>query len=146
MFDHNFSAIFRLLEYIQLTKSSRAKHGGAYFSAVCEWKSIPISAPEAHLREAVPKLFAVYLSQILRCRFSYTLRPYLLVHSSFLLQVNMGICTAEICFTSQGLTVCSLSEQAFKLMSCNISSSKSRNILSIRNIHNVVKAHRILSN
>ena len=34
--------------YIQLAKSSLAIHGGAIFSAVCGWKSIPISAPEPY--------------------------------------------------------------------------------------------------
>ena len=31
--------------YVQLSKSSRALNGGAYFSAVSGWKSIPISVP-----------------------------------------------------------------------------------------------------
>ena len=37
---------------LQLAKSSLIIHGGAYFSAVCGWKLIPISSPEAYeLRE-----------------------------------------------------------------------------------------------
>ena len=33
---------------LQLSKSSQAKKWGAYFSAVCGWNSVPISATEAH--------------------------------------------------------------------------------------------------
>ena len=34
--------------YVQLSTSSQAKKWGAYFSAVCGWNSVPISATEAH--------------------------------------------------------------------------------------------------
>ena len=37
--------IFKKNTQIQLSKSSRSIHGGAYFSAVSGWKSIPISVP-----------------------------------------------------------------------------------------------------
>ena len=35
-------------DLVQLAKSSRAIHGGAYFSAVCGRKLIPINAPEPY--------------------------------------------------------------------------------------------------
>ena len=36
---------------VQLAKSSRAIHGGAYFSAVCGRKLIPINAPGPYLSQ-----------------------------------------------------------------------------------------------
>ena len=43
-------------------RSSPAIHGGAYFSAVCGWKSIPISAPEAHEHRECCGLLALTLT------------------------------------------------------------------------------------
>ena len=40
-----FDQSYRYFVYIQLSLSSRGLHGGAYFSDVSGWKSIPISVP-----------------------------------------------------------------------------------------------------
>ena len=43
-----FTCVHKIEFNIQLAKSSRAIHGGAYFSAVCGRKLIPINAPEPY--------------------------------------------------------------------------------------------------
>ena len=52
---------------LQSGASSLAKHGGAYFSAVCGWKLIPISAPEAHEHRECCGLLALTLTITFFC-------------------------------------------------------------------------------
>ena len=45
---------------LQLSKSSQAKKWGAYFSAVCGWNSVPISATEAYGHRVCNRLLVFY--------------------------------------------------------------------------------------
>ena len=45
---------------VQLSTSSQAKKWGAYFSAVCGWNSVPISATEAHGHRVCNRLLVFY--------------------------------------------------------------------------------------
>ena len=45
---------------VQLSTSSQSKKWGAYFSAVCGWNSIPISATEAHGHRVCNRLLVFY--------------------------------------------------------------------------------------
>ena len=46
--------------YLQLSKSSRSKNGGAYFSAVCGSNLVPVSATEAHWHRVCDRLLGFF--------------------------------------------------------------------------------------
>ena len=46
--------------YVQLSKSSQAKNGGAYFSAVCGSNLVPVSATEGHEHRVCNRLLGFY--------------------------------------------------------------------------------------
>ena len=45
---------------LQLSKSSRSKNGGAYFSAVCGSNLVPVSATEAHWHRVCDRLLGFF--------------------------------------------------------------------------------------
>ena len=61
-----------IFKQIQLAMSSLAIHGGAYFSAVCWRKFIPISAPEAYEHRACCGLLVFFSSVTLNFVLSFT--------------------------------------------------------------------------
>ena len=48
------------VEEVQLSKSSRSKNGGAYFSAVCGSNLVPVSATEAHWHRVCDRLLGFF--------------------------------------------------------------------------------------
>merc|ERR1711983_693452 len=49
-----------ICEFVQLSKSSRSKNGGAYFSAVCGSNLVPVSATEAHWHRVCDRLLGFF--------------------------------------------------------------------------------------
>ncbi len=47
-------------DHLQLSKSSRSKNGGAYFSAVCGSNLVPVSATEAHWHRVCDNLLGFF--------------------------------------------------------------------------------------
>ena len=52
-----------LQQLLQLSKSSQAKKWGAYFSAVCGWNSVPISATEAYGHRVCNRLLVFWFTR-----------------------------------------------------------------------------------
>ena len=48
------------VHYLQLSKSSQSKNGGAYFSAVCGSNLVPVSATEGHEHRVCNRLLGFY--------------------------------------------------------------------------------------
>ena len=55
-----FSWFSRFSSLLQLSKSSQAKNGGAYFSAVCGSNLVPVSATEGHEHRVCNRLLGFY--------------------------------------------------------------------------------------
>ena len=72
---------------IQLSTSKEAQNGGAYFSAVCGWKLIPISAPEPY--ECRERARLLFFYQPGTFPFPHTYAHHPLLHGHFQ-QANYG--------------------------------------------------------
>ena len=80
MVEITFEAKHEIVE-LQLSTSKEAQNGGAYFSAVCGWKLIPISAPEPYDCPECARLLFVYQPGTFLLPHTYTHPP--LLHGHF---------------------------------------------------------------